>query len=560
MKNLKLRKVFFAACIVVAVVAAAYLGWYGVGVWQHYREAAAIKELQPSGAPPSAPPVDTGDSPQPSGPGASGGDIASPPPTERDLLAAAETLGRERFAELLEVNPDFWGTLTIPGLKDVDNLPYVWYSDNEKYLTTSFQGKNSTYGTVFMDTYNDPYLTDHNNVFYGHHMNDGSMFAKITQYSDIAAYKNAPYIDIDSLTGSTRWLIFAAYTCEPDYGYINTAVSGADFAELLIEMQERSYWHSDVDVNENDRIITLSTCAYTFEDARFVIHARRLRSGEQLPESFNAVRNPKPKPPVIPKQMKVSAINANQIGAALTPSLRLLFFQRTKEGIEWYVGSTTTVQGPYALSPEVTKFYDHFSWLGALVQPDGKRFYLAASGLDRALGVSVMTTYRVGGTFRSRKIVTPPGIDARYPLFACDPEENVWLCYTVKTASGTDVYKMKLEGGTPELILSTEKDPRPVFLTWRNNTETFIWQDAATGEVFTNGGAKLSIAGAAGDRLTFYNEPTAEGKWKLMTERKGKLTFTLYDPGEIYAAAPPTGEPDTVETPTSIATETSLEP
>ncbi|MCI6666557.1 MAG: SrtB family sortase, partial [Romboutsia timonensis] len=35
-------------------------------------------------------------------------------------------------------------------------------------------------------------------------------------------------------------------------------------------------YKSDIDVNENDKIITLSTCSYEFNDARMVVHGKLL--------------------------------------------------------------------------------------------------------------------------------------------------------------------------------------------------------------------------------------------------------------------------------------------
>jgi sortase B len=212
----------------------------------------------------------------------------------QELLAFQEEIGRLRFEPLLEINPDFLGMIFIPGLGI--EYPFVQYVDNNKYLRTNFHGSRSDHGTIFMDYKNDPLLLDYNTVLYGHHMNDRSMFTELVRYRNLNAYAEAPVIVIDSLTGMSIWLVFAAYVCEPDYGYIDTTVYGERFEALLDEIQRRSLFHTNVDVTAEDRIITLSTCVYDFHDARFAVHARLQRDGEDMPV-FEAARNTNQKRP-----------------------------------------------------------------------------------------------------------------------------------------------------------------------------------------------------------------------------------------------------------------------
>jgi hypothetical protein len=49
----------------------------------------------------------------------------------------------------------------------------------------------------------------------------------------------------------------------------------ADFAKTL---KEKSIHSLDVEITGEDRILTLSTCAYDYDDARLVIHAKRVNS------------------------------------------------------------------------------------------------------------------------------------------------------------------------------------------------------------------------------------------------------------------------------------------
>ena len=44
----------------------------------------------------------------------------------------------------------------------------------------------------------------------------------------------------------------------------------------------RSYYLSDIECEYGDEFLTLSTCAYDFEDSRFVVVARKVRENEDI--------------------------------------------------------------------------------------------------------------------------------------------------------------------------------------------------------------------------------------------------------------------------------------
>ena len=45
----------------------------------------------------------------------------------------------------------------------------------------------------------------------------------------------------------------------------------------LDKIKNKSIYKSDINVDENDKIITLSTCSYEFNDARMVVHGKLLK-------------------------------------------------------------------------------------------------------------------------------------------------------------------------------------------------------------------------------------------------------------------------------------------
>ncbi|MBX9034513.1 class B sortase [Gordonibacter massiliensis (ex Traore et al. 2017)] len=87
--------------------------------------------------------------------------------------------------KLKAINPDTVGWVYIPGT--AVNYPIVHTTDDEKYLTTDFNGQQTwgaTYGSIFLSAANAADFSDANNIVYGHHLNNGSMFAAITGFDN----------------------------------------------------------------------------------------------------------------------------------------------------------------------------------------------------------------------------------------------------------------------------------------------------------------------------------------------------------------------------------------
>ena len=90
---------------------------------------------------------------------------------------------------LRAINPDAIGWIYVPGT--AINYPVVYSGDDVQYLHTDFYGNENwivSYGTIFLSGINSSDLSDANNIFYGHHMNDGSMFAALADLTTDEAF------------------------------------------------------------------------------------------------------------------------------------------------------------------------------------------------------------------------------------------------------------------------------------------------------------------------------------------------------------------------------------
>ena len=62
------------------------------------------------------------------------------------------------------------------------------------------------------------------------------------------------------------------------------------FNEFINETNARSYINSGIDIKYGDKFITLSTCSTEFEDSRFVVFARKIRSNESSEIDISLVK------------------------------------------------------------------------------------------------------------------------------------------------------------------------------------------------------------------------------------------------------------------------------
>lgn len=190
------------------------------------------------------------------------------------------------FSNLIAENEDTVGWVTVPNTM----IDYVVVqppeSDPEYYLYRDFYGNSSKYGTVFLDYRSK--LDSKNMILHGHHMQDGRMFANLKYFEDLSFYKKAPELTYNTIYERGKWKIISIFktnTLEYQGDFFNYLrgdfQNDYDFLNFVYQLRERSIIDCPVTVNENDTLVSLSTCAYDFESFRFVVVARKVRDGEE---------------------------------------------------------------------------------------------------------------------------------------------------------------------------------------------------------------------------------------------------------------------------------------
>ena len=98
---------------------------------------------------------------------------------------------RVDWQELAEINDDLEAWILIPAVEI--SYPVLQGDDNEYYLHRGINQEYLFAGSIFMDAYNNPSFYNYNTIIYGHNMRDGSMFAKLKEFSDEDTLRQCPY-------------------------------------------------------------------------------------------------------------------------------------------------------------------------------------------------------------------------------------------------------------------------------------------------------------------------------------------------------------------------------
>ena len=105
------------------------------------------------------------------------------------------------------------------------------------------------------------------------------MFAQLEKYKEKEFFQNDNDIKIEVENDKIlTYKVFSVYVTDANDNYIKTNFDNkSEYKEFLDKIKNKSIYKSDINVDENDKIITLSTCSYEFNDARMVVHGKLLK-------------------------------------------------------------------------------------------------------------------------------------------------------------------------------------------------------------------------------------------------------------------------------------------
>lgn len=201
------------------------------------------------------------------------------------------------YSAIYAKNSDFIGWITVPNTSI--NYPVLQCDDNDYYLTYNFEKQRDARGAIFMDYRNNPVNLDSNTIIYGHNCYNTTMFSELSKYQKIDFYKTSPVFEFNTVERTYKWKIYGAFitTAKPEedngyvFNYIYPYMDGENFKGFINEIDKRRLYVTDVDINDDDKMLILSTCVRNLDtykngiktykaDARLVVVARAVRDGE----------------------------------------------------------------------------------------------------------------------------------------------------------------------------------------------------------------------------------------------------------------------------------------
>lgn len=250
----------------------------------------------------------------------------------------------KNFKKLQSINSEIVAWINVPHT-NID-YPVLYHKGDtlhsQYYLYKNYEKNYSEYGSIFVDFRSQQNVKSKNVIMHGHHMMDGSMFANLLKYGktsiDMNFYKKSPTFTVTTPeNGDEVYKIISVYKTTGDikekdfFNYLQgDFTSDAEFMNYVYNIKARSLVNTPVDINENDTLVTLSTCSYeVHENYRTIVVGRKVRKGES--EKVNVASAVKNSTPYFPSSYYY------RFGGE-QPKLSTFKAELKKGNIDWYDG------------------------------------------------------------------------------------------------------------------------------------------------------------------------------------------------------------------------------
>lgn len=154
------------------------------------------------------------------------------------------------------------------------NYPVVQSLKSNLYYTGhAYDRSETSAGAIFVDYRNNPGFADYNIIIYGHHVNNGAMFATLDKWRDQKFFDEHPVMYILTPEIDYKVVLFSTYTIPASSKlYALITEPGEELTEYINTVKGNSVIKADVELDPEAKYVMFSTCSKEYSRARYVMH------------------------------------------------------------------------------------------------------------------------------------------------------------------------------------------------------------------------------------------------------------------------------------------------
>lgn len=179
------------------------------------------------------------------------------------------------FQKLQEQNEDIYAWIVVPGT--MIDYPVLQSETDNYYLDYNLDHSKGYPGCIYTNKCNAKDFSDYNTVLYGHNMRKGTMFGSLHRYEDMDFFDTYQEIFVYTpdrrLTYEVKEIVkFSDVYIPAQYPVAEKEGRDAFLADTLDYVNDPvSYFRDEVEVGEEDKLITLSTCVSGERHRRYLL-------------------------------------------------------------------------------------------------------------------------------------------------------------------------------------------------------------------------------------------------------------------------------------------------
>jgi len=152
------------------------------------------------------------------------------------------------------------------------DYPVMQHTNNDYFLSRLPDGTSHRSGSIFLDYRNSSDFSDRSILIYGHESHEREMFGILKNYRNQSFFDENPVMYLYTPERDYEIRIFAVHLAHSQRDHPPLSFRDEEeFMQYIRQIQSISLITSGIEISAGDRIVSLCTCAYDFDEARLVI-------------------------------------------------------------------------------------------------------------------------------------------------------------------------------------------------------------------------------------------------------------------------------------------------